>query len=163
MSVDAKSCCVNTLHYAGLVLLVSCQLISTLAFWMQLARQAYNEALGKGIWLDFSEGTRSAVSGVPNEENQLFSSLEEEGVLIEVPAEKVTLLFNLARLHEQLHETGKATVLYQLILFKVHFFLSFSSGVYFATGHIHEYAEIYAFCALSRVQCIHTVPLSEFW
>jgi hypothetical protein len=130
---------------------------------MQLARQAYNEALGKGIWLDFSEGTRSAVSGVPNEENQLFSSLEEEGVLIEVPAEKVTLLFNLARLHEQLHETGKATVLYQLILFKVHFFLSFSSGVYFATGHIHEYAEIYAFCALSRVQCIHTVPLSEFW
>jgi RNA polymerase-associated protein CTR9 len=113
---------------------------------MQLARQAYKEALGKGIWLDFSEGTRSAVSGVPNEENQLFSSLEEEGILIEVPAEKVTLLFNLARLHEQLHETGKATVLYQLILFKV-----------------HEYAEIYAFCALSRVQCIHTVPLSEFW
>ncbi len=108
---------------------MSCQLISTLAFWMQLARQAYKEALGKGIWLDFSEGTRSAVSGVPNEENQLFSSLEEEGVLIEVPAEKVTLLFNLARLHEQLHETGKATVLYQLILFKVHFFLSFSSGM----------------------------------
>lgn len=85
---------------------------------LELARQAYKEALGKGIWLDFSEGTRSAVSGVPNEENQLFSSLEEEGVLIEVPAEKVTLLFNLARLHEQLHETGKATVLYQLILFK---------------------------------------------
>lgn len=88
-------------------------------FCVQSAKQAYKQALGEGIWAEFSEGTRSADVGVPNQKNELFGQLEGQGVLLDVPAEKVTVLFNLARLHEQLHETGKASILYQLILYKV--------------------------------------------
>jgi RNA polymerase-associated protein CTR9 len=50
---------------------------------------------------------------------QLFHDLESNGQLVEVPWDKVTVLFNLARLLEQLNESGTASILYRLILFKV--------------------------------------------
>jgi RNA polymerase-associated protein CTR9 len=92
---------------------------------MKAAMQVYREALGEGIWYEFSEGripSTEGDSGLPvdvSDENNKLKELEEDGVPLDVPAEKATLLFNLARLHEQLHETHKATILYQLLLFKV--------------------------------------------
>lgn len=50
---------------------------------------------------------------------QLFHDLESNGHHVEVPWDKVTVLFNLARLLEQLNESGTASILYRLILFKV--------------------------------------------
>ncbi|KAG0578736.1 hypothetical protein KC19_4G046400 [Ceratodon purpureus] len=85
---------------------------------LEAARKAYKQALGEGIWIEYSEGHRSVDVVSPIEDDELFRSLEEDGVSLDVPAEKVTVLFNLARLHEQLHETGKASVLYRLILYK---------------------------------------------
>lgn len=84
---------------------------------LESARKAYKQALGEGIWTEYSEGHRS-VDVSPIEDNELFRSLEDKGISLDIPAEKVTVLFNLARLHEQLHETGKASVLYRLILYK---------------------------------------------
>lgn len=52
----------------------------------------------------------------------IFHHLEKEGHLVELPWDKVTALFNLARLLEQLHITETASILYRLILFKVRFF-----------------------------------------
>ena len=83
---------------------------------LESAKQAYKQALGAGIWNDFSEGHFNG-DVLPNEDFELFRSLED-GFSIDVPAEKVTVLFNVARLHEQLHETGKACILYRLILYK---------------------------------------------
>ena len=53
----------------------------------------------------------------------IFHHLEKEGHLVELPWDKVTALFNLARLLEQLHITETASILYRLILFKVRFYL----------------------------------------
>lgn len=50
---------------------------------------------------------------------ELFYQLEREGRSIVLPWKKVTSLFNLARLLEQLHKIEVASVLYRLILFKV--------------------------------------------
>jgi len=50
---------------------------------------------------------------------QLFHDFESNGHNVEVPLDKVTVLFNLARLLEQLNESGTASILYRLILFKV--------------------------------------------
>ncbi|BBN12945.1 RNA polymerase-associated protein CTR9 [Marchantia polymorpha subsp. ruderalis] len=91
---------------------------------MESALQAYRDALGEGIWVDFSEGRALSLGregGLPisiTAENSQFEHLEEEGLSLELPAEKVTVLFNLARLHEQQHETQKAVILYQLIIHK---------------------------------------------
>ncbi|KAG0580584.1 hypothetical protein KC19_4G184500 [Ceratodon purpureus] len=85
---------------------------------LEAARKAYKQALGDGIWMEYSGGHRSVDVVSAIEDDELFRRLEEEGVSLDVPAEKVTVLFNLARLHEQLHETGKASVLYRLILYK---------------------------------------------
>ncbi|RVX05411.1 Protein CTR9-like [Vitis vinifera] len=49
---------------------------------------------------------------------QLFHQLEEDGHFVELPWNKVTVLFNLARLLEQLNNTKTASILYRLILFK---------------------------------------------
>lgn len=51
---------------------------------------------------------------------QLFHDLESNGHHVEVPWDKVTVLFNLARLLEQLNKSGIASLLYRLILFKVY-------------------------------------------
>lgn len=52
----------------------------------------------------------------------IFHQLEKEGHLVELPWNKVTTLFNLARLLEQLHNIETASILYRLILFKVRLF-----------------------------------------
>ncbi|CAM6088195.1 unnamed protein product [Calypogeia fissa] len=91
---------------------------------LEAAMEAYREALGEGIWVEFSEGripSTEGDAGLPvdlSDENKKLKELEEDGVNLDVPAETVTVLFNLARLHEQLHETHKAAILYQLLLYK---------------------------------------------
>jgi RNA polymerase-associated protein CTR9 len=50
---------------------------------------------------------------------QLFHRLEDGGRHVELPWNKVTPLFNLARLQEQLNNAETASILYRLILFKV--------------------------------------------
>ncbi|EFJ08114.1 hypothetical protein SELMODRAFT_161156, partial [Selaginella moellendorffii] len=86
----------------------------------KLAEGAYYEALGEGPWKEFNENNFSTITGGdgPLEKFDVFQRIEEQGTSLDIPAEKVTVLFNLARLFEQLHETEKANLLYQLILFK---------------------------------------------
>ncbi|KAG9160851.1 hypothetical protein Leryth_008663 [Lithospermum erythrorhizon] len=105
----------------------------------ELARDAFKEALGDGIWLSFLEFEASASSGelerasiIKNaqppidssslnrqyKDLQLFHQLEEQGIPVELPWNKVSALFNLARLLEQFHETETAIIFYRLILFK---------------------------------------------
>lgn len=50
---------------------------------------------------------------------QLFHRLEEQGIAVELPWNKVSALFNQARLLEQLYDTETASIFYRLILFKV--------------------------------------------
>ncbi|VFQ81333.1 unnamed protein product [Cuscuta campestris] len=49
---------------------------------------------------------------------QMFCKLEEQGIAVELPWNKVTVLFNHARLLEQLYDTETASIFYRLILFK---------------------------------------------
>ncbi|KAI3447198.1 hypothetical protein Pfo_003863 [Paulownia fortunei] len=49
---------------------------------------------------------------------QLFHRLEEQGLSVELSWNKVSTLFNLARVLEQMHNTESASILYRLILFK---------------------------------------------
>ncbi|XP_019236499.1 PREDICTED: protein CTR9 homolog, partial [Nicotiana attenuata] len=114
----------------------------------ELATQSFKEALGDGIWLKFldakgqsddptSEGhlysngeARSdmfksaqypidACESVQQYKDfQLFHRLEEQGISVELPWNKVSTLFNMARLLEQLHDTETASIFYRLILFK---------------------------------------------
>lgn len=90
----------------------------------ELAEQTFKEALGDGLWLYIMDGRirnsrmDSAASTIQYRDMQLFHQLEEEGFSMELPWDKVTTLFNHARLLEQLHDTEKASILYQLILFK---------------------------------------------
>lgn len=58
---------------------------------------------------------------------QLFHRLEEQGLSVELPWNKVSILFNLARVLEQLHNTESASILYRLIIFKVSTFPSHCS------------------------------------
>lgn len=50
---------------------------------------------------------------------QIFTQLEADNVNLELPWNKVTALFNLARLLEQLHRMEIASILYRLIIYKV--------------------------------------------
>lgn len=95
----------------------------------ELAEQTFMEALGDGIWQIFINGAvmkkefadldSDASASIHNyKDMQLFHRLEEGSVQVELPWDKVTALFNLARLHEQLHNTGTASIFYRLILFK---------------------------------------------
>ncbi|KAK9275357.1 hypothetical protein L1049_022621 [Liquidambar formosana] len=90
----------------------------------ELAEQTFKEALGDGIWLDFIDGRAksyaidASASTHQYKDMQLFHQLEEDGASVELPWNKVTALFNLARLLEQLHNTNTASILYRLILFK---------------------------------------------
>lgn len=89
----------------------------------QAALQSFREALDEGIWQEISNsnltsgrGDNSFMEGGNNVE--FFASFDKEDNL-ELPSEKVTVLFNLARVHELLNESGKAAVLYELIAYKV--------------------------------------------
>lgn len=90
----------------------------------ELAEQIFKEALGDGVWLYVMDG-RIRNSSMDSRDStdqykdmKLFHQLEEDGVSLELPWDKVTTLFNHARLLEQLHDTEKANILYRLILFK---------------------------------------------
>ncbi|GLT98776.1 hypothetical protein SLE2022_162590 [Rubroshorea leprosula] len=91
----------------------------------ELALQSFKKALGDGIWLTFlgDDKLNPYVIGVgasilDYKDMQLFHRLEEEGHSVELPWSKVTALFNLARLQEQLQNTDAACLFYRLILFK---------------------------------------------
>ncbi|MCL7045307.1 hypothetical protein MKW94_011606 [Papaver nudicaule] len=86
----------------------------------ELADQTFKEALGDGVWRDFLDGKLHSSVACTHRYNdmQIFQQLEDSGVSVELPWNKVTTLFNQARLLEQLHETEKAAILYRLILYK---------------------------------------------
>ncbi|XP_057971236.1 protein CTR9 homolog isoform X2 [Malania oleifera] len=90
----------------------------------ELAEQTFKEALGDGIWHMWLDGKAhshaiDASASIHQYKNmQIFHQLEEDGVFVELRWNKITAIFNLARLLEQLHNTGTASILYQLILFK---------------------------------------------
>ncbi|KAJ9168031.1 hypothetical protein P3X46_019607 [Hevea brasiliensis] len=91
---------------------------------LKLALETFKEALGDGIWRAFLDSQAktytvdAAASILQYKDMQLFHRLEEDGFVVELPWDKVTALFNLARLLEQMHNTETASVLYRLILFK---------------------------------------------
>ncbi|KAF6139198.1 hypothetical protein GIB67_040345 [Kingdonia uniflora] len=90
----------------------------------KLAEQTFKEALGDGIWLGLMDGKicssvkDSWTCSRQSNDTQFFEQLEEDGIYVELPSDKITTLSNLARLLEQLHDTEKASILYRLILFK---------------------------------------------
>ncbi|XP_050262999.1 protein CTR9 homolog [Quercus robur] len=90
----------------------------------ELAEQSFKEALGDGVWLPFIEGSEkfqeidASASVLQYKDRQLFHRLEDSGRHVELPWNKVTPLFNLARLQEQLHNAETASILYRLILYK---------------------------------------------
>ncbi|KAL6984578.1 Protein CTR9 [Sarracenia purpurea var. burkii] len=90
----------------------------------ELAEQTFVEALGHGIWHTLIDDKAQpypidASSSIHQyRDMQLFHRLEEDGFIVEVPWNKISILFNLARLFEQLHNIERASILYRLILFK---------------------------------------------
>ncbi|KAK3034481.1 hypothetical protein RJ639_032470 [Escallonia herrerae] len=105
----------------------------------ELAEKAFKEALGNDILLKFIDSEaqhptdkahhdpiKGAVHTAMDDsasvekykDMQLFHRLEEDGVAVELPWNKISALFNLGRLLEQLHKTEMASILYRLILFK---------------------------------------------
>uniref|UniRef100_A0A1J3CQK1 RNA polymerase-associated protein CTR9-like protein n=1 Tax=Noccaea caerulescens TaxID=107243 RepID=A0A1J3CQK1_NOCCA len=82
----------------------------------------FKEALGDGIWISFLDEKErleeTGVSVLGYKDTGIFYRLIESGHSVDLPWNKVTTLFNLARLLEQLHKTETATFLYRLILFK---------------------------------------------
>uniref|UniRef100_A0A1J3J8H5 RNA polymerase-associated protein CTR9-like protein n=1 Tax=Noccaea caerulescens TaxID=107243 RepID=A0A1J3J8H5_NOCCA len=82
----------------------------------------FKEALGDGIWISFLDEKErleeTGVSVLGYKDTGIFHRLIESGHSVDLPWNKVTTLFNLARLLEQLHKTETATFLYRLILFK---------------------------------------------
>ncbi|KAF7147473.1 hypothetical protein RHSIM_Rhsim03G0228800 [Rhododendron simsii] len=90
----------------------------------KLAEQTYREALGDGIWCTLIEDKSppypidASASIYQYKDTQIFHRLEEDGFTMEVPWNKISVLFNLARLFEQLNKAESASILYRLILFK---------------------------------------------
>ncbi|KAI9192882.1 hypothetical protein LWI28_028931 [Acer negundo] len=90
----------------------------------ELAQQVFMEALGDGIWLTLLDNKvniyaiDASASILQYKDMQLFRRLEEDGHSVELPWNKVTVLFNLARLLEQFNNTEAASILYRVILFK---------------------------------------------
>ncbi|KAL6585721.1 Protein CTR9 [Orobanche minor] len=98
----------------------------------ELAGEAFKEALGEGIWCHFSDADGDRANLIDSsrypvdaslsirqyKDYQVFNRLEEQSLSLELPWIKVTSLFNLARVLEQLHNTEAASILYCFILFK---------------------------------------------
>ncbi|GAQ79163.1 hypothetical protein KFL_000250400 [Klebsormidium nitens] len=88
-----------------------------------LALGAYTESLGPGPWFDLLNA--QAARGV--EEGSLENGeVAPDGALtlddvehVDLPADKVTTVYNLARVFERVHETGKAETLYRFLLKKI--------------------------------------------
>ncbi|KAJ8435852.1 hypothetical protein Cgig2_029607 [Carnegiea gigantea] len=108
----------------------------------ELAEQTFKDALGGGVWLSLINGKENsigvdAVSALLQYKDvHMFHRLVEEVNSVELPWNKVSTVFNLARLLEESRKTLSAILLYRLILFKVsaiiesHLFLD--SVVYFS-------------------------------
>ncbi|KAK4754413.1 hypothetical protein SAY87_002517 [Trapa incisa] len=90
----------------------------------ELAEQSLKEAVGEGVWISFIEGKikPKAIDAAESvhlyRDVRIFTELEEDNVPLELPWNKVTALFNLARLLEQIHKTEPASLLYRLIVYK---------------------------------------------
>lgn len=86
---------------------------------LERAAEMYRAALGPGPWLRIS-APRLAAGGNGGENGPAADPDAAEGGGEEdgggVPRGKVTLVFNLALLHERLHEHGRAKALYELVL-----------------------------------------------
>lgn len=92
---------------------------------MQLAEESFKEALGDGIWSSFIVGkvnygaVDTAAAPRLCKDMQIFTRLEKDGINLELPWNKVSSLFNLARLLEESHKSNIANLFYQFIIFKV--------------------------------------------
>ncbi|KAL7133247.1 hypothetical protein ABFS83_12G127900 [Erythranthe nasuta] len=111
----------------------------------ELAGEAFKEALGAGIWCNFFDAEGDSILNMAQpdvkgvranlinsaqypvdasasihqyKDLQLFHRLEDQGLSMEIPWSKVSTLFNLGRVFEQMHNTESASMLYRLILFK---------------------------------------------
>lgn len=112
---------------------------------IQSAHQSFKDALGDGIWLTLLDretkfyAIDASASMLQFKDMQLFHRFEKDGNRVELPWNKVTVLFNLARLLEQIHDTVAASVLYRLILFKVgmHVRANFPFVFYFICMYHH--------------------------
>ena len=87
----------------------------------QMAEQSFKEALGDGLWVSIMDGKAGSSMvhwSVQNKDQSFFHQLEE-GVPLELHSNKVTTLFNYARLLEELHDSVRASLFYRFIIFKV--------------------------------------------
>lgn len=91
---------------------------------LQLAEHAFRDALGDGAWLLFIDekerkyAVDSCLALNQYKDVQIFRRLEEDGISMELPSNKVSIVFNLGRLLEEMHKSQSAIMLYRLILFK---------------------------------------------
>lgn len=89
----------------------------------ELAEQTFKDALGNGVWHSLINGKENtyAVDAVTAllqyKDVNIFFRLEEVSS-VELPWNKVSTIFNLARLFEESHKTLSAILLYRLILYK---------------------------------------------
>ncbi|CAL4888031.1 unnamed protein product [Urochloa decumbens] len=87
----------------------------------EMAEQSFKEALGDGLWVSIMDGKvgSSMVNwSVQYKDQSFFHQLEEEGAPLELHSNKVTPLFNYARLLEELHDFVRASLFYRFIIFK---------------------------------------------
>ncbi|ONM14781.1 Protein CTR9-like protein [Zea mays] len=85
----------------------------------EMAEQSFKEALGDGLWVSIMDGKvgSSMINwSVQNKDQSFFHQLE--GVPLELHSNKVTTLFNYARLLEELHDSVRASIFYRFIIFK---------------------------------------------
>ncbi|ONM14798.1 Protein CTR9-like protein [Zea mays] len=81
--------------------------------------ESFKEALGDGLWVSIMDGKvgSSMINwSVQNKDQSFFHQLE--GVPLELHSNKVTTLFNYARLLEELHDSVRASIFYRFIIFK---------------------------------------------
>jgi RNA polymerase-associated protein CTR9 len=87
-----------------------------------MAEKSLKEALGDGLWVSVMDGKvgSSMINwSVQYKDQSFFHQLEEEGLALELHSNKVTPLFNYARLLEELHDIVRASLFYRFIIFKV--------------------------------------------
>ncbi|XP_020260764.1 protein CTR9 homolog isoform X2 [Asparagus officinalis] len=86
----------------------------------EMAAQTFKEALGDGIWVSFLNGSVDCSTfSMQYRDLSPFHQLKEDGASLNLPWDKVTILFNYSTLLEKLHDTEKASILYQFLLFKI--------------------------------------------
>jgi RNA polymerase-associated protein CTR9 len=103
----------------------------------QMAEQSFKEALGDGLWVSIMDGKAGSSMvnwSVQNKDQSFFHQLEEEGVPLELHSNKVTTLFNYARLLEELHDSVRASLFYRFIIFKVLLLLSSLASLFCYTN-----------------------------